>query len=46
MVDRRIEVPTIDMVRIRDGQAVEHWGVTDTMAMMQQLGALPEEAPA
>jgi predicted ester cyclase len=26
------------------GKAVEHWGVTDTMALMQQLGAIP--APA
>ncbi len=43
---RRIEVPGMDMVRIRDGKAVEHWGVTDNLAMMQQLGAMPEEAPA
>ena len=39
---RSIAVPTIDRIRIRDGKAVEHWGVTDTMTMMQQLGALPD----
>ena len=43
---KRIEMDTIDIVRVRDGQAVEHWGVTDTMTMMQQLGAIPEQAPA
>ena len=42
---RRMEVPGMDLVRIRDGKAVEHWGVTDNLAMMQQLGAVPEEAP-
>jgi steroid delta-isomerase-like uncharacterized protein len=43
---KRIEVEAIDIVRMRDGQAVEHWGVTDTIAMLQQLGVVPEEAPA
>jgi len=38
---RRIDVPFADIVRFRDGLAVEHWGVTDTGAMMQQLGAAP-----
>jgi steroid delta-isomerase-like uncharacterized protein len=43
---KRIEVPGFDLVRIRDGQAVEHWGLLDAMTLMQQLGAIPEEAPA
>ncbi|HEX2084993.1 MAG TPA: ester cyclase [Solirubrobacteraceae bacterium] len=43
---RRIEVAAMDLVRIRDGLAVEHWGVTDTATMLQQLGAIPEGAPA
>jgi steroid delta-isomerase-like uncharacterized protein len=42
----RIEIDTIDIVRIADGKAVEHWGVTDNMALMQQIGAIPQEAPA
>jgi predicted ester cyclase len=29
---------------VRNGQFAEHWGVFDTMTMMQQLGAVP--APA
>lgn len=43
---KRVEMQAIDIVRVRDGQAIEHWGVTDSMTMMQQLGAVPEQAPA
>ena len=35
------KVETIDIVRFANGQAVEHWGVTDSGAMMEQLGAVP-----
>jgi steroid delta-isomerase-like uncharacterized protein len=42
----RIEIDAIDIVRIVDGKAAEHWGVTDNMALMQQIGAIPQEAPA
>src|SRR3990170_661585 len=36
----------IDIVRFGDdGLAHEHWGVFDAMAMMQQLGVMPEGAP-
>jgi steroid delta-isomerase-like uncharacterized protein len=35
---RKISVRTFDLFRAQDGKFVEHWGVTDTMAMMQQLG--------
>ena len=37
-----IEVELFDMLRVRDGQLVEHWGVMDAMRMMQQLGGVPE----
>lgn len=30
----------IDICRVQDGKLVEHWGVTDMMAMMQQLGVM------
>jgi len=30
-----------DLVRIENGQAVEHWGASDTGAMMMQLGLVP-----
>jgi steroid delta-isomerase-like uncharacterized protein len=41
---KHFEVEGFDMVRVRNGQFAEHWGVFDTMTMMQQLGAVP--APA
>ena len=43
---KKIEALGFDLVRVRDGQAVEHWGLLDAMTMMQQLGAIPEQAPA
>jgi steroid delta-isomerase-like uncharacterized protein len=39
---RHIEVQVFDMVRIRDGQVTEHWGLMDAISMMQQIGATPE----
>src|SRR3954451_20715055 len=42
---RRVSVPIADVVRFGDdGRAVEHWGVTDTGMMLQQLGVVPEPA--
>ena len=44
---RRLDVQLIDIIRFdEDGLAREHWGVVDALAMMQQLGAIPEGAPA
>ena len=43
---KHIEIEGFDMLRIRDGQVTEHWGLMDAMTMMQQLGAMPEQAPA
>ena len=38
---KQFEVSGIDIIRFEGGKAVEHWGVTDTMSLMQQLGAVP-----
>ena len=35
---KQVNIQGIDILRIVDGKAVEHWGVTDTGMMMQQLG--------
>lgn len=43
---KRVEFRAIDVVRFEGDKAVEHWGVTDQMTMMQQLGVVPEGAPA
>lgn len=31
----------IDVLRMADGKCTEHWGVMDSMSLMQQLGAVP-----
>jgi steroid delta-isomerase-like uncharacterized protein len=43
---KKMNMKAIEIVRFVDGKAVEHWGVTDSMAMMQQLGALPKQLSA
>jgi steroid delta-isomerase-like uncharacterized protein len=35
---KQISVPIGDFLRFRGDKVVEHWGVTDSGAMMQQLG--------
>lgn len=35
---RKINVTTIDFVRFADGKAVEHWGATDGISLMDQIG--------
>lgn len=39
---KRMSISVLDIIRIADGKFVEHWGVMDQAAMMQQLGAMPE----
>jgi hypothetical protein len=42
-----IDLEAIGIVRFGDdGLAHEHWGLTDVMTMMQQLGVMPKDAPA
>jgi steroid delta-isomerase-like uncharacterized protein len=44
--DRSFEIECIDIIRVEDGKCAEHWGVTDNMALMMQIGAIPEPASA
>ena len=39
---KQVTVKEIHIIRIADGKAVEHWGIEDSLGMMQQLGAIPE----
>ena len=39
---KTVEFESIDMIRVEDGKVAEHWGVTDTMTLMAQLGAIPD----
>lgn len=38
---KTVEFGGTDIIRIVDGKAAEHWGTTDNMRLMQQLGAIP-----
>ena len=38
---KQINVKGIDIVRMSGGKAVEHWGLFDSLTMMQQLGVIP-----
>jgi steroid delta-isomerase-like uncharacterized protein len=43
----RVDVQLVDITRFGDdGLAHEHWGVMDSLALMQQLGAIPEAPSA
>jgi predicted ester cyclase len=35
---RSFDVPTFGILRFDNGQAVERWGMSDNLAMLQQLG--------
>jgi steroid delta-isomerase-like uncharacterized protein len=40
---KHVDVQLIDIIRFdEDGLAREHWGVFDALALLQQLGAIPE----
>ena len=44
---KQVDVQLIDIIRFgEDGLALEHWGVLDSLGMMQQLGAIPAPAAA
>jgi steroid delta-isomerase-like uncharacterized protein len=43
---KAIDIEPIDIIRVADGKCAEHWGTTDNLALMQQIGAIPEEALA
>jgi steroid delta-isomerase-like uncharacterized protein len=45
--DKRVDAQLVDIFRFGDdGRVAEHWGVMDQLTVLQQLGAVPEGAPA
>ena len=40
--DEPIVLDAVDIVRFRDGKAVEHWGVIDRLQQLEQLGIVPQ----
>jgi predicted ester cyclase len=43
---RHVEFTGLTISRCRDGRIEEEWELADTMALLQQVGALPEPARA
>ena len=41
---KKVSFQTVDVVRFDGDRVAEHWGVTDVMSLMQQIGAIPEPA--
>jgi len=39
---KSVTLAMMDRVKTRDGKAVEHWGVSDDLGMLTQLGVVPE----
>ena len=39
---RTFTIPGIDIYRVSEGRLAEHWHVIDQLAMLQQLGLMPE----
>lgn len=38
---RQIKTAAIDIARFENGKVAEQWGITDLLAMLQQIGGLP-----
>ena len=36
---KRVRYDSIDIIRVKDGQAIEHWSIRDNNALLQQLTA-------
>ncbi|MBT2535368.1 ester cyclase [Arthrobacter sp. ISL-69] len=37
---KSVEFSSVDIIRIEDGKVAEHWGASDTLSLMQQIGAV------
>ena len=40
----RVEIPVIDIHRVRDDKIIAHWGVSDTSALMGQTGSATDSS--
>jgi len=38
---KHVQITVMDLVRMENNQVAEHWGVSDMLAFMTQIGAIP-----
>jgi steroid delta-isomerase-like uncharacterized protein len=38
---KSVEFDGTDIIRVEDGKVAEHWGTTNNLRLMQQIGAMP-----
>lgn len=38
---KKMNIEGVDIVRFKDGKAIEHWGFMEEMKLMQQMGMMP-----
>ena len=43
---KKVSITGIEIIRVSAGKLVEHWGASDGLGMMRQVGAIPSPAPA
>jgi predicted ester cyclase len=41
--NKPVSVDGIDIIVVKDGKAVERWGIFDNMKMMQDMGMMPQQ---
>jgi predicted ester cyclase len=42
---KSFKIAVMDVIRLKNGKIVEHWGVPDRFALLAQLGMLPQKQP-
>lgn len=42
---KKVSYDAIDIFRLSNGKVIEHWGISDNLAMMTQLGVIPAGPP-
>lgn len=41
--NKKIDYSGVDLLKIKDGQAIEHWDYADNITFMKQMGMMPEQ---
>jgi len=44
--NKQVSVDGVDIIVVKDGKAVERWGIFDNMKMMRDLGMMPQQGMA